>query len=51
MLNLMITTFFGMIFVFSMTLLTIGVMFVLRTLTIIWFDVDFMERIRRWFVG
>lgn len=49
MVKFLFTTFFGMCFAYSMTILTIGVMFLLRTLTIIWFDVDFMDRIRRWF--
>lgn len=51
MVRFLFTTFFGMCFVFSMMFLTIGVMFLLRVLTILWFDIDFMDKVRDWFKG
>lgn len=51
MINFFFTTFFGICFIFATSLMTIGFMFVLRVLTILWFDIDFMDKVRRWFSG
>ena len=51
MVNFLLTTLFGICFSFCVALLTIGFMFVVRVLVILWFDVDFMEKLRNWFSG
>lgn len=51
MIDLIFTFFFGTIFVFTGMLLTIGMMFLLRVLISVWFDVDFMDIVMDWIKG
>lgn len=49
MIEFMITVVLGNLFMFSMTIVVIGMMFVLRVVLNVWFDTDFMKRITAWF--
>lgn len=51
MIDLIFTFFFGTIFVFTGMLLTIGMMFLLRVIISVWFDVDFMDIVMNWIKG
>lgn len=42
------TTFFGVAFVFSMALMVVGFMFLLRVCLVLWFDIDFSYKINAW---
>lgn len=49
MVNFLLTTLFGAIFVWCMVFLNIGCMMLMRILIILWFDVDFVQKIYNWF--
>lgn len=51
MIDLIFTFFFGTIFVFTGLLLMIGMMFLLRVVISVWFDVDFMDIVMDWIKG
>ena len=49
MIEFMLTVALGNLLMFTMVILIIGLMFVLRVMLNVWFDTDFMKRIVAWF--
>ena len=49
MIEFMWTIVLGNMFMFAMTILIIGFMFVLRVMLNIWFDTDFFKSVANWF--
>lgn len=49
MIEFMWTVVLGNMFMFSMVILIIGFMFVLRVMLNIWFNVDFFKSVANWF--